>query len=104
MEPSPACRPHHKCKGERELKIPSPRGGPHASRKRFPLSAPRTAPAGRAHALLARGLPLLIALAALAARVQTKVLASFGYLPSGTGEPWSRDNGPTKSRPGCPFL
>ena len=55
------------------MKIPSPRGGPHASRKRFPLSAPRTAPAGRAHALLARGLPLLlIALAAL-------VLSSVGH-------------------------
>ena len=73
MESSPACRPHHQCKGERELKIPSPRGGPHASRKRFPLSAPRTAPAGRVHALLARGLPLLlIALAAL-------VLSSVGH-------------------------
>ena len=73
MESSPACRPHHQCKGESELKIPSPRGGPHASRKRFPLSAPRTAPAGRAHALLARGLPLLlIALAAL-------VLSSVGH-------------------------
>ena len=56
------------------MKIPSPRGGPHASRKRFPLSAPRTAPAGRAHALLARGLPLLlIALAALAALVLSSV-------------------------------
>ena len=55
------------------MKIPSPRGGPHASRKRFPWSAPRTAPAGRAHALLARGLPLLlIALAAL-------VLSSVGH-------------------------
>ena len=56
--------------------IPSPRGGPHASRKRFPLSAPRTAPAGREHALLARGLPLIIiiiiALAAL-------VLSSVGH-------------------------
>ena len=52
------------------MKIPSPSGGPHASQKRFPLSAPRTAAAGRAHALLARGLPLLlIALAALAALV-----------------------------------
>ena len=38
----------------------------------FPLSAPRTAPAGRAHALLARGLPFLIALAAL-------VLSSVGH-------------------------
>ena len=55
------------------MKIPSPRGGPHASRKRFPLSAPRTAPAGREHALWARGLPiLLIALAAL-------VLSSVGH-------------------------
>ena len=60
------------------MKIPSPRGGPHASRKRFPLSAPRTAPAGREHALLARGLPLIIiiiitiALAAL-------VLSSVGH-------------------------
>ena len=55
------------------MKIPSPRGGPHASQKRFPLSAPRTAAAGRAHALLARGLPLLlIALAAL-------VLSSVGH-------------------------
>ena len=55
------------------MKIPSPRGGPNASRKRFPLSAPRTAPAGREHALLARGLPLLlIALAAL-------VLSSVGH-------------------------
>ena len=73
MESSPACSPHYECKGERELKIPSPRGGPNASRKRFPLSAPRTAPAGREHALLARGLPLLlIALAAL-------VLSSVGH-------------------------
>ena len=55
------------------MKIPSPSGGPHASQKRFPLSAPRTAAAGRAHALLARGLPLLlIALAAL-------VLSSVGH-------------------------
>ena len=58
------------------MKIPSPRGGPHASRMQFPWSAPRTAPAGRAHALLARGLPLLliiiIALAAL-------VLSSVGH-------------------------
>ena len=55
------------------MKIPSSRGGPHASQKRFPLSAPRTAAAGRAHALLARGLPiLLIALAAL-------VLSSVGH-------------------------
>ena len=74
MESSPACSPHYKCKGERQLKIPSPRGGPHASRKRFPWSAPRTAPAGREHALLARGLPLLlIALAALAALVLSSV-------------------------------
>ena len=36
------------------------------------MSAPRTAPAGRAHALLARGLPLLIAFAAL-------VLSSVGH-------------------------
>ena len=72
MESSPACSPHYKCKGQRDLKIQSPRGRPHASRKRFPLSAPRTAPAGREHALLARGLPLLIALAAL-------VLASVGH-------------------------
>ena len=73
MESSPACSPHHECKGERELKIPSPRGGPPASRKRFPWSAPITAPAGREHALLARGLPiLLIALAAL-------VLSSVGH-------------------------
>ena len=58
------------------MKIPSPRGGPPASQKRFPWSAPRTAPAGRAHALLARGLPLIIiiiiALAAL-------VLSSVGH-------------------------
>ena len=58
------------------MKIPSPRGGPHASRKRFPWSAPITAPAGREYALLARGLPLLlimiIALAAL-------VLSSVGH-------------------------
>ena len=58
------------------MKIPSPRGGPPASRKRFPLSAPRTAPAGRAHALLAGRLPLIIiiiiALAAL-------VLSSVGH-------------------------
>ena len=55
------------------MKIPSPRGGPHASRMQFPWSAPRTAPAGRARALLARGLPLLlIALAAL-------VLSSVGH-------------------------
>ena len=58
------------------MKIPSPRGGPHASRKRFPWSAPITAPAGREHALLARGLPLIIiiiiALAAL-------VLSSVGH-------------------------
>ena len=76
MESSPACRPHYKCKGELELKIPSPRGGPHASRMQFPWSAPRTAPAGREHALLARGLPLIIiiiiALAAL-------VLSSVGH-------------------------
>ena len=59
------------------MTIPSPGGGPYASRKRFPLSAPRTAPAGRAHALLARGLPLIIiiiiALAALAALVPSSV-------------------------------
>ena len=58
------------------MKIPSPRGGPPASRKRFPWSAPITAPAGREHALLARGLPILIimiiALAAL-------VLSSVGH-------------------------
>ena len=55
------------------MKIPSPRGGPPASRMRFPWSAPRTAPAGRERALLARGLPLLlIALAAL-------VLSSVGH-------------------------
>ena len=55
------------------MKIPSPRGGPPASQMLFPWSAPRTAPAGRAHALLARGLPLLlIALAAL-------VLSSVGH-------------------------
>ena len=43
---------------------------------RFPLSAPRTAPSGRAHALLARGLSLLLlALAAL-------VLASVGHAQS----------------------
>ena len=58
------------------MRIPSPRGGPPASQKRFPWSAPRTAPAGRAHALLARGLPLIIiiiiALAAL-------VLSSVGH-------------------------
>ena len=58
------------------MKIPSPRGGPHASRKRFPWSAPITAPAGPAHALLARGLPiLLIIIIALAALV----LASVGH-------------------------
>ena len=74
------------------MKIPSSRGGSHASRKRFPLSAPRTAPAGRAHALLARGLPLLlIALAAL-------VLSSVGHaqtldpvLVSNTGQPAGSD-------------
>ena len=55
------------------MKIPSPRGGPHASRKRFPWSAPRTAPAGRAHALLARGLPLIIIIIALAALVLSSV-------------------------------
>ena len=55
------------------MKIPSPRGGPHASQKRFPLSAPRTAPAGRAHALLARGLPLIIIIIALAALVLSSV-------------------------------
>ena len=73
MESSPACSPHYECKGERELRIPSPRGGPHASRKRFPLSAPRTAPAGREHALLARGLPLLLIIIALAALVLSSV-------------------------------
>ena len=73
MEPSPACSPHHECKGERELKIPSPRGGPPASRKRFPWSAPITAPAGREHALLARGLPLIIIIIALAALVLSSV-------------------------------
>ena len=72
MESSPACRSHYKCKGERELKIPSPRGGPHASRMQFPWSAPRTAPAGREHALLARGL-LLIIIIALAALVLSSV-------------------------------
>ena len=56
------------------MKIPSPRGGPPASRKRFPWSAPITAPAGRAHALLARGLPiLLIIIIALAALVLSSV-------------------------------
>ena len=66
------------------MKIPSPTGGPHASRKRFPWSAPRTAPAGREHALLARGLPLIIiiiiiiALAALAA-LGALVLSSVGH-------------------------
>ena len=55
------------------MKIPSPRGGPHASGKRFPLSAPRTAPAGREHALLARGLPLIIIIIALAALVLSSV-------------------------------
>ena len=55
------------------MRIPSPRGGPHASRKRFPLSAPRTAPAGREHALLARGLPLLLIIIALAALVLSSV-------------------------------
>ena len=56
------------------MKIQSPRGGPHASRKRFPLSAPRTAPAGREHALWARGLPiLLIIIIALAALVLSSV-------------------------------
>ena len=74
MESSPACSPHHQCKGEPELKIPSPRGGPPASRKRFPWSAPITAPAGREHALLARGLPiLLIMIIALAALVLSSV-------------------------------
>ena len=42
-EASPACRPHYKCQGETELTIPSPGGGPHASRVRLALSAPRTA-------------------------------------------------------------
>ena len=55
------------------MKIPSPRGGPPASRKRFPWSAPRTAPSGRAHALLARGLPLLLIIIALAALVLSSV-------------------------------
>ena len=56
------------------MKIPSPRGGPPASRKRFPWSAPITAPAGREHALLARGLPiLLIIIIALAALVLSSV-------------------------------
>ena len=56
------------------MKIPSPRGGPPASRKRFPWSAPITAPAGGAHALLARGLPiLLIMIIALAALVLSSV-------------------------------
>ena len=73
MESSPACRPHYKCQGEPELKIPSPRGGPHASRMQFPWSAPRTAPAGRAHALLARGLPIIIIIIALAALVLSSV-------------------------------
>ena len=73
MESSAACRPHYKCQGEPELKIPSPRGGPPASRTRFPWSAPRTAPAGRAHALLARGLPIIIIIIALAALVLSSV-------------------------------
>ena len=48
------------------MTIPSPGGGPHASRVRLALSVPRTAPSGRERALLARRLPLLfIALAAL---------------------------------------
>ena len=56
------------------MKIPSPRGGPPASRKRFPWSAPITAPAGGAYALLARGLPiLLIIIIALAALVLSSV-------------------------------
>ena len=55
------------------MKIPSPRGGPPASQMRFPWSAPRTAPAGRAHALLARGLPLIIIIIALAALVLSSV-------------------------------
>ena len=55
------------------MKIPSPRGGPPASRKRFPWSAPITAPAGGAHALLARGLLLLIIIIALAALVRSSV-------------------------------
>ena len=55
------------------MKIPSPRGGPPASRTRFPWSAPRTAPAGRAHALLARGLPIIIIIIALAALVLSSV-------------------------------
>ena len=59
------------------MKIPSPRGGPHASGKRFPLSAPRTAPAGREHALLARGLPLIIIIIIIA--LAALVLSSVGH-------------------------
>ena len=61
------------------MKIPSPRGGPHASRMQFPWSAPRTAPAGREHALLARGLPLIIIIIIALAALGALVLSSVGH-------------------------